>query len=228
MKINVEQMQVRCRPRERSSQGDGQSSPLVDHLSVDRRRTFGRRARRVPRRAGFDGIAASCDPSPRRSGQRAGTARPSGIRSAARRRANSSRCFIARSARRRADCRQKPVTPVAARIDLHQGGSVCRRSIYQDGIVSSSMFSLCKKSSLPAFGALLLAIVGFRRAPSSAAEEIFTVTPIGGRPTRRRYSRPSKAGASCPARSRIGGTVAAIAVQGGRSGRARPGRRHGR
>ena len=38
------------------------------------------------------------------------------------------------------------------------------------------MFSLCKKSSLHAFGALLLAIVSIPSAPLRAAEETFVVT----------------------------------------------------
>jgi RND family efflux transporter MFP subunit len=76
------------------------------------------------------------------------------------------------------------------------------------------MFSLCKKSSLPAFGALLLAVVSIPSAPLRAAEETFVVTSSAV-PDQKAVFATIESRRVVPGRSRIGGTVAAIAVREG-------------
>ena len=71
-----------------------------------------------------------------------------------------------------------------------------------------------KKTSLPAVRALLLAAFIFGVAPSGAAEEVFVVTPSAV-PDQKAVFATVESRRVVPGRSRIGGTVAAIAVKEG-------------
>lgn len=76
------------------------------------------------------------------------------------------------------------------------------------------MLYRCKNSSLPAFGAILLAIVSVPLAPLRAAEETFVVTSSAV-PDQKAVFATIESRRVVPGRSRIGGTVAAIAVREG-------------
>lgn len=76
------------------------------------------------------------------------------------------------------------------------------------------MFYRCKNSSLPAFGAILLAIVSVPLTPLRAAEETFVVTSSAV-PDQKAVFATIESRRVVPGRSRIGGTVAAIAVREG-------------
>lgn len=76
------------------------------------------------------------------------------------------------------------------------------------------MFSLSKHRSLPAIGALLLVVFGMASAPAGTAEELFEVTSSAV-PDEKAVFATIESRRVVPGRSRIGGTVAAIAVKEG-------------
>jgi multidrug efflux pump subunit AcrA (membrane-fusion protein) len=76
------------------------------------------------------------------------------------------------------------------------------------------MFFQRQMTSLPAIGALLCAVSVFGMAPLGAAEEVFVVTPSTV-PDHKAVFATIESRRVVPGRSRIGGTVAAIAVKEG-------------
>lgn len=76
------------------------------------------------------------------------------------------------------------------------------------------MFSLSKHRSLPAIGTLLFVVFGMASAPAVAAEELFEVTSSAV-PDEKAVFATIESRRVVPGRSRIGGTVAAIAVKEG-------------
>jgi RND family efflux transporter MFP subunit len=76
------------------------------------------------------------------------------------------------------------------------------------------MFSLSKRRSLPAIGALVFAVSGMASFAARAAEELFDVTSSAV-PDEKAVFATVESRRVVPGRSRIGGTVAAIAVKEG-------------